>query len=444
MKEEEIIREVMKKIVPSKSEEEEIKRVVNEIEGKISAEAEKEGLKVDVMLVGSIAKGTYLKNSLDVDIFILFPSDYSKEEMRDYSLKIGKKVLDDWKIQYAEHPYVRGKYGSYEVDIVPCYKVKHASEKMSAVDRTPFHTEYIIKNLKNKNEVRILKQFLKGIGCYGAEVKVQGFSGYLAELLVIKYGSFRDVLENSQKWGEKVVLSLDGESGNHFPEKFVFIDPIDNSRNVAAALSSEKLKFFIFAAGEYLKNPKIEFFFPRKVSPWPLGRIKREVKNFVGICLPKPELVDDILYSQVKKAARNLEKIFRENDFYTVDSLYYVNDHIMMMAKLKEKKISERKLHMGPPEKEEEHAEAFLSKWKGNKNVIVGPFLKDGRWWVEIRREYTDAYALLKNRLDDLNIGKDLNELKGEARICEGGDLVTEENAIFWTEYLMGKPPWER
>ena len=442
MKEEEIIKKVLERVAPSKAEEKKIMGAVREIEKNISREAERRGLDVEVMLVGSIAKGTYLKNSLDVDIFMLFPSNYSKEEMREHSLEIGKKVLDDWKIQYAEHPYVRGRYGDYEVDIVPCYKIKKASEKMSSVDRTPFHTEYIRKNLKDKNEVRILKQFLKGIGCYGAEIKIQGFSGYLAELLIIKYGSFRKVLENSQKWKGKVVLSLNGEPEHDFPEKFVFIDPVDNSRNVAAAHSPKKLKFFIFAAGEYLKNPRMEFFFPREVVPLPVEKIKKSVENFVGICLPRPDLIDDILYSQIKKAAKNLEKILREYDFPVVESLYYVNGTVIIAAKLEKKKISGTKLHMGPPENEKEHVDAFLSKWKGN--AVRGPFMEGGRWWVEIKREYVDACSLLKDKLGELNMGKDLNEMKDRAKICEDGELVNEDNAAFWTEYFMDKPPWER
>ena len=31
---------------------------------------------------------------------------------------------------------------------------------------------------------------MQGIGVYGAEIKVGGFSGYLCELLVMKYGGF--------------------------------------------------------------------------------------------------------------------------------------------------------------------------------------------------------------------------------------------------------------
>ncbi|NIA11056.1 MAG: CCA tRNA nucleotidyltransferase, partial [Nitrospiraceae bacterium] len=288
MKEYEIEREVLSRVIPSADEEKEILQAVEELKNKITERID--NLEAKVMLVGSIAKGTYLKNSLDIDLFILFPPRYSKDEIKEHTLSIGKEILQKWKVQYAEHPYIRGVYRGYDVDIVPCYEVSHPSEKMSAVDRTPFHTEYIRKNLRNRNEVRLLKQFLKGIGCYGAEAKVQGFSGYLAELLVIKYGSFGGVLKNAREWKGRVILSLTDNNSNDFPENFVFIDPVDSSRNVAAALSPERLKFFIFAAGEYLKNPKTEFFFPKDVRPLPLDEIKEKVKNFIGICMPRPDV----------------------------------------------------------------------------------------------------------------------------------------------------------
>lgn len=440
----EIIKKVLEKIVPSEEEERKIMQAVEKLKSEILGNAEKKSLGVKVMLVGSIAKGTYLKGSLDIDFFILFPVHCPKDEMRERSLEIGKDILQEWKIQYAEHPYVRGIYEGYNVDIVPCYDVKHPSEKMSAVDRTPFHTEYIKKNLKDKDEVRLLKQFLKGTGCYGAEIKIQGFSGYLAELLVLKYGSFEQVLKNSQDWKNKVILSLNGDKNVDFPENFVFIDPVDSSRNVAAALSPDKIQFFIFAAGEYLKNPRLEFFFPKKVRLWPLEKIRDRVKNFVGLRIPKPDVVDDILYSQIKKASKSMEKMYRKRGFHPVDSLYHVNDDILIIARLKEKKIPERKIHMGPPEKENDYVKAFLLKWEGNDNVINIPYKKNGRWWVEIKRDYTNAYNLLENKLEDLNLGKNLNELKNHVKIYEDDDFVKEKYATFWTEYFSGKPPWER
>ena len=37
---------------------------------------------------------------------------------------------------------------------------------------------------------------VKGIGIYGAELSIAGFSGYVTEVLVLKYGDFKNVIKN--------------------------------------------------------------------------------------------------------------------------------------------------------------------------------------------------------------------------------------------------------
>ena len=49
-----------------------------------------------------------------------------------------------------------------------------------------------------------------------------------------------------------------------FGEPLVFIDPVDPSRNVASPVSLDKLALFVFAAREYLRDPRPLFFFPRR------------------------------------------------------------------------------------------------------------------------------------------------------------------------------------
>ena len=110
------------------------------------------------------------------------------------------------------NPYIRGIYQDHKIEIVPCYKIENATQKLSAVDRTPLHTSYIKKHLKEsqKNDVRLFKQFLKGINCYGAEAEIEGFSGYLCEILILKYGSFRNIISNAKDWkkGTKISSTL--------------------------------------------------------------------------------------------------------------------------------------------------------------------------------------------------------------------------------------------
>ncbi len=436
----EILEEVLNRIVPSKEEEQKLMEITKEIEDKINERKPSDAI---CMLVGSVAKGTYLRHSLDIDFFILFPAKYEKDEMANITISIGKEILDEWTVQFAEHPYIRGFYKSYQVDIVPCYKVRDAKEKISAVDRTPFHTEYIIKNLKEemKNEVRLLKQFLKGIGCYGAEAKIEGFSGYLAELLILKYETFLNVLEESQKWRGRVIISLNGID-KEFEEGFVFVDPVDPSRNVAAALSKEKLRFFIFAAGEFIKNPKITFFFPNKPPSLDEKTLRKKLENFIGICFKKPNIVDDILYPQLKKAAASLENLLKQNDFKVVKKAWCANDEAFVALQLEEKILPEIKIHIGPPLHEKRHVEAFLERWKNNEMAVGEPFVKGGRMMVKIKRKYVNASDLIKDCLTEINLGKNLNEIKNEMKICDGEYLIKFKN--YWDEYFCEKYPWER
>lgn len=439
--------QILEQVVPTPEEERELHRTVANLESTLLDQARKRDLEVDVMLVGSIAKGTHLRGALDIDLFVLYPPAVPREDLKHHTLAMGKAVLDDWQVQYAEHPYVRGHYGRYDVDIVPCYRVSSAAAMQSAVDRTPFHTRFIREHLaeEQKNQVRLLKQFLKGIGCYGAEVRVQGFSGYLAELLILKYGSFHQVLKAAQTWGEEETLYLEGTPrGAAFEEPFVFIDPVDPSRNVAAALAPHQRRQFVRAAHAYLRQPRRTFFFPEPIRPWPLRTLALRLQNVMGIELPRPKVIDDIVYSQARKGATSLATLFQEHDFSVLDQTFFVSDHVLLAVELESRELSPTVLHCGPPHEQQEHVENFLRKWRGHPRTVGEPFVKEGRWWVEIERDHTTARDLLAAKLPELSLGKHLDRHKEQAVILEGEQLATPRYAAFWTDYFSDLPPWER
>ena len=161
-------------------------------------------------------------------------------------------------------------------------------------------------NLKDgqQDQVRLLKQFMKGVGTYGAEARTQGFSGYLVELLIIRFGGMREVLEAATSWKKGETLSL-GDIGRQFKDPLIFYDPVDKDRNVASALSLNNLALFIHAAQEYLANPSSRFFFPRKREPLPLSRIKDIMEDrgteLLIVQLDRPDLIDDDLFPQVRR-----------------------------------------------------------------------------------------------------------------------------------------------
>lgn len=446
-----IEKQVLKKITPELEYKKNIKKITQEINKKIESEIKKRNLHATVELVGSIAKDTYLKNDLDIDFFIKFPIKYSKEEIGKNALSIGKKILKNTEESYAEHPYIRGYFKKFKVEVVPCYKIEKSSQKLSAVDRTPLHTMYIKKYLPDskKQHVRLFKQFLKGIGCYGAEAEIEGFSGYLTEILILKYGSFKELIKNAQKWkiGEKLTLT----KGNFpsFETPLTFIDPVDIKRNVASAVSKEKFELFIKACKEYIKKPSINFFFPKKIKSWPLKKIRQEIEKqkceYISINFVKPKIISENLYPQVRKAIRSIQEICKKYDFIILDTKFYINKEIYIIIKTEKENLLNTKKHEGPPITLKGNAEDFIKKWENDPRVIKKPYEKNKRLYVEIKREYTNIKDLLKNQIKNLSLGKNIDSIiKQKYNILETNDLINNNLRMFWTKYLDNKMPWER
>jgi tRNA nucleotidyltransferase (CCA-adding enzyme) len=453
-----IEQEVLDKITPSEEDKKRLKEVTKKILDEVKKEIKKIGVSAEPLIVGSVAKDTFLKDKIDIDVFIQFPKNISREKLEKYGLEIGRKILKEREERYAEHPYVRGKYEDFTVEIVPCYKVKDPTQKLSAVDRTPFHTKYIKMHLpeKLKKDVRLFKQFLRGIGAYGAEAEIEGFSGYLCELLVLKYKGFKKVLKAVQKWKKfETIIKVDEKQKidkKWFEEApLIVVDPIDPKRNVASALSEKNFDLFIKAAVAYLKNPSINFFFPSKQEPWSMSKIKKEIEKlkiyFVGIKIVKPNIISDNLYPQIRKALKSIISLCEENDFIVKNAFFYVsNNHVYFVIGVKEKKLSSILVHTGPPDSEKEHVKSFIEKWSNNELAVKGPYLKKGRWYVEIKRKYVDILDLLRDRFSSLSLGKHINQIvkRRGYEILDSNKLIIDELRDFWTNILDKKMPWEK
>jgi len=450
----EIEKEVLKKVTPSTSDRKSLDKIIKELKEILQKEIEKRNLPVKIELVGSTAKNTYLKTNLDIDYFLLFPTKFDKIDISKNTLSIGKKILSDTEESYAEHPYLRGYYKNYFVEIVPSYKIEKASQKLSAVDRTPLHTKYILENLseKQKPEVLLFKQFLRGIGCYGAEAEIEGFSGYLCEILVLKYTTFYSIIKNAKNWkfGEK--LSLTKVIIPKFDTPLTFIDPVDKKRNVASALSDEKFNLFIKACCAYLKKPNIKFFFPVEIKPWSLEKIKKEIdkqkSQFIGVKFDKPEIINENLYPQMRKAVKAIRKNCKKNNFTIIDVTFFIDDEknfVYIIIKTKEETLSDIVEHMGPPINLKKNVDEFENKWKDDKRLIKGPYEKNGRIYIEIKREFVDIKKFLTSKIKEFSLGKDIDIMINKKHsLVKLNKLLNEDLKIFWTEYFDNKMSWER
>jgi tRNA nucleotidyltransferase (CCA-adding enzyme) len=448
-----LMQQVLEKITPSTNDRDAIKKALNAFTEQLTNELSSYALKPTITLVGSIAKDTYLKNTLDLDVFLLFSPDVPKDTIASTTLSIGRKLLKDSEECYAEHPYIRGMFQSFKFELVPGYKIKDASQKISAVDRTPLHTTYVINHLSNdqKDDVRLLKQFLHGIGCYGAEAETQGFSGYLCEILIIKFKTFHNLLKASRNWQPKIIISLNNASIPSFPEPFIFIDPVDSERNVASAVAYDTLNLYIKACGAYLDNPKMTFFFPNKIKPWSIQRIKEEInKNnnqYIGVIFEKPDLINENLYPQLRRVGRVIVNESKNEDFKIEDTTFYVDDKnhkVYIIIKTKNELLSKTKVHMGPPTHLLDHKNKFNNKWNQHEKVVTEPYEKNGRMYVEIERLYRDLLTYLRENIKSFHMGRFVEaELQSNGKIVSTNDLLIEQLREFWTQYLENKQPWE-
>ena len=94
----------------------------------------------------------------------------------------------------------------------------------------------------------------------------------------------------------------------------------------------------------------------------------------------------------------------------------------------------------GPPVNSE-NVNEFLAKWSAIG--MSAPYIEDGRWWVMAQREYEKADDLLRAKLGDIPLGKDVKKLK-EVKVEADDDLLTVKHLAALTHHFDERMPWER
>lgn len=449
-----LLKRVLSKVKPSEKEFSEEMQFASSL---ISRIKELEGNHVDAILAGSVARNTHLKGDRDIDIFVLFPKDFSRENFVKEGLRLAKTIFRGhaWEEAYSEHPYIRGKIGDYDVEIVPSYKVDSAAELKSAVDRTPFHNEYLQKKLSvvQRDEVRLFKQFLKGIDCYGAELKHNSVPGYVTELLVLHYGDFLSALKGISEWKRKAVIDLENHhSGKALPESLeshlTIIDPVDRERNVAAALSYNQYARMIAASRAFLEKPSEAFFFGKKEKAMNLACMKKIIseKELIALKLGYPKnALADIVWGQGKRLCRKISAQLSAVGFGIQRSECWTDEHalIVLLFSLETFRLPRLAVKIGPEVFDKENGKRFLD---AHKNAISGPRISDGRWVVEVERKFARADSFLESCLIDFRKTekKPLSvALKKGAKVLTGKEIISlcknPSFRDFLSSYLKGK-----
>lgn len=419
----------------------------------LAAESRKSPL-VRALVAGSAARGTFLRDRLDIDFFLLFPPELPRAKLEEEGLALAEAILTKPERKYAEHPYLRGTFQGYTVDVVPGYSISDPAKPLSAVDRTPFHDEYLRahQSAGTVSEVRLTKLFLRALGIYGSEARTEGFSGYLVELVLLQFSTLHSLLEAARTWRIPVRLCAPGLEPPRLPPEVALIlpDAVDPNRNVASALSQRNLALFILGAAAYLAAPSEEWFElpkPRRLSlAEALDRLAHRATHVSVVEMPRPALVDDTLYPQLRKAERAIAEEAARAGFEVVGSACTAGPGgLLVLIEVAHGRLSGVRVQDGPPAGLD-RVGSFLEKWTApGAPTSQGPYVReDGRLGIEVRRTDRDLEPVLSAALPRLSLGKDISSAAHERaqvrRLAEQPETPELDRAL--ADLLGKRLPW--
>lgn len=382
-----------------------------------------------ISLAGSFAKGTFLEGDRDVDIFVLFRHSMEKEAMEGIVRGAVENAFPGcfFQIAYAQHPYVRLFLEGRKIDVVPAYEAGHGRhfELRSAVDRSVLHTEYVLGKMsgRQKDEVRLLKKFLKSNGLYGAEIKIQGFSGYLCELLVMEYGSFTNALKSVARWKSRTFIDIENQlpqdaALEKFETPLVVIDPVDRERNVSAVVSAENYFTLIALARAFPRaKSRIPFFEKRRFTDAQLKNFAKERRiHCLGFASPK--IVDDVLWGQVRRFYSSLSALMKKEGFEIIGHrMGRCGKEACVLVELLNEPIPENKIVSGPPLEFGKDCEKFSVQY-GKGQV----FMHEGRMAAMVKRSARTMEELMK-KIRKLPPPSHLSSIK-DAKLYKGAEPI--------------------
>src|SRR3989338_875841 len=406
------MQEILQKIKPSKEEKRKLQQSVNSFLDRLNSKLND----AKAILGGSGAKGTFLAGSYDVDIFVQY--DYKKfqdksEELSDYLEKSLQSSFPKYPLTrlHGSRDYFQLKYEDYTFEIVPILKIKKAEEAKNITDISPLHAIWVNKNVKDKDQVLLIKQFCKAHNIYGAESHIMGFSGYGLEILIGKYKTFTNLLKTSQQWKAKEVIDPQqhykkGMALFHLNQSkqlspIIIIDPVDKTRNAAAALSEEKLTLFKTKAKEFLKKPSEEFFLKKEIDCTQLKKEAEQKKqHLIFFSIIPLAGKKDIIGAKLLKAYHFLEKLLQpitiKKSCWDWNSMYFI---------LEQKELPSEKIRKGPPMNLPENVLDFKKK---NKNT----FVKDGEIYAKIKTPFPKLDDFSKHLITEKYVTEKVKKIK--------------------------------
>ena len=444
--------QVLRGITPSPDEERALAATVAALEAQAAAAMAQAGLAGRPGVQGSVAKGTWLRGGADIDLFLLLDPAVPAERLESAAVAVGTQVLEGARKKYAQHPYLSGTFRGHAVDLVPAYAVASAGAKMSAVDRTPFHTAWVRGALDaaGRAQVRLAKAWLKGVGAYGAQTALGGFSGYLVEVLVARFGNFAGLVDWLAADARPRRIALGPDQCKDDVAPLVVVDPVDPARNCAAAVAPATLALATAAAQAYRAAPKPAFFHPRPPRAEPPTALRAHLASqgrlWAGAVLrPRTDRLD-IVFPQFQRAARTLASGLQAAGFqvHAVDVALSPAEDEVFVQWLTDGPLPERRTHAGPADDGRPHAQRFRDKWSGHADALGPVRTEAGRLVVDVAQRLRTPADWLRARLPAEALGKHAEAAAQDAVVLADVAALPPAWAPHASDVVLGRRPWER
>ena len=401
-----LLKQVLARLQPGPEAEKPAKKLVSLLEKQLK----KNKIKAKVILGGSLAKETNLKEDHDIDVFVAFDYFYKFKDISKLLGQILKSIKPGLKTKRVHgsrdyfHITLPGQ--DYQFEIVPVLDIYDPKDAVNITDCSPLHVSWVAKQVKKRkklaNEIRLTKAFCKSAGVYGAESYIRGFSGHVVDILTIHYGGFIELLKASQKWKDKTIIDYtNAHKGRALYEMnksklispLIVVDPIHKERNAAAALDTPKFERFKAKAKQFLKKPHADFFVKHELT---LDEIKEKAgKNrLVLVDVRSKKGKEDVVGAKLLKSFEYNKRKLIENDFILHDAgwLWNKKEQAQFFFILENKKLYPTKKITGPRSVFKDHVKQFTKKHKKT-------FKKGATYYAEIKRKHVLPETLVKATL---------------------------------------------
>ncbi len=403
-----VLNKAKKLVTPSIKESARFDAVVSEVSSKLISAFTNSGVNVEIAVGGSFSRDTWLPGAHDADLFIRF---FDEDDMKYFSKIITSTFPRAIKIK-GSRDYFKLNYKNFEFEFLPVLKIDTSLEAKNSMDASYFHIDFVKSNLAKglNTEVRLLKAFCKALNIYGAESFVSGFSGYVLELLIIYFKSFKNTLRNFSKLKPKIFIDIN----NYYASKssafkalgtkadcpLIVVDPVNPLRNASRSVSLESLSTFILGARRFLANPNISFFKPPQITKESLIKLAKARGNAIFFKKFKPSPRRDAFFSKLQSELKKIAKTLESCDFTVFN--YGFLDSGLVYFEITNPILPKSKRVIGPPVFiDDKNFNKFLSK---KRNIIYGPYIKGDRICFDIKREITNVKPLLNKLLNEIKI----------------------------------------